>query len=129
MSAIHFVGGEKGGVGKSLLSRLLSQYFLDRSMPYIGLDADQSHPTLSRYYGDFTRPINLDFFESTDQIMELALATEQNLVIDLPAQSQRFLDRWIEDNGVLEMCADMQIPLVYWYVVDDGRDSVGLLDG
>ena len=23
----------------------------------------------------------------------------------------------------------MQIPLVYWYVVDDGRDSVGLLDG
>ncbi|MCP5317574.1 MAG: mobilization protein MobD [Chromatiaceae bacterium] len=129
MSAIHFVGGEKGGVGKSLLSRLLSQYFLDRSMPYIGLDADQSHPTLSRYYGDFTRPINLDFFESTDQIMELALATEQNLVIDLPAQSQRFLDRWIEDNGILEMCADMQIPLVYWYVVDDGRDSVGLLDG
>lgn len=32
MSMIHFVGGEKGGVGKSVLARLLSQYFLDMSI-------------------------------------------------------------------------------------------------
>ena len=90
MSAIHFVGGEKGGVGKSLLSRLLSQYFLDRSMPYIGLDADQSHPTLSRYYGDFTA--HQPRFFSTDPDHGAGAGDRQNLVIDLPAQNQRFLD-------------------------------------
>ncbi len=128
MSTIHFVGGEKGGVGKSVLSRLLSQYFLDRSLPYLGLDADQSHATLSRFYPQYTRAINLNSFESTDQIMEAALESDQQVLIDLPAQSERFLDRWIEDNDVVEMCNDMHIPLVYWYIVDDGLDSVALLE-
>lgn len=128
MSTIHFVGGEKGGVGKSVLSRLLSQFFLDKSVPFIGLDADQSHPTLSRYYLDYTRPINLDHFESIDQIMEFALEEDRNVLIDLPAQSERFLERWLEENGVIEMCEEMNIQLTYWYAVDSGPDSVNLLD-
>jgi hypothetical protein len=111
-----------------VLSRLLSQYFLDRSLPYLGLDADQSHATLSRFYPEFTRSINLDSFESTDQIMELALENDEQILIDLPAQSERFLDRWIDQNGVLDMCAELQIPLMYWYIVDDGQDSVALLE-
>ena len=73
MSMIHFIGGEKGGVGKSVFARLLSQYFIDNAIPYYGLDADRSHPSLTRYYKAFTEPIDLDHFESTDKIMELAL--------------------------------------------------------
>ncbi|SIS97488.1 hypothetical protein [Neptunomonas antarctica] len=128
MSTIHFVGGEKGGVGKSVFSRLMSQYCLENSHPFIGFDADQSHATLTRFYPDFTRPLNLDFFESTDEIMEKALEAEQHVIVDLPAQSERFLDRWIEENGVLEMCEEMNISIVYWYVVDDGLDSAHLID-
>ena len=30
MGQIHFIGGEKGGVGKSFTARLLAQYFIDR---------------------------------------------------------------------------------------------------
>nr|WP_067286339.1 mobilization protein MobD [Marinobacterium profundum] len=128
MSSIHFIGGEKGGVGKSVLSRLLSQYFLDRGQPYLGLDADQSHATLSRFYPEYTRPVNLDTFDSIDQIMEFATEDEQQILIDLPAQSERFLDRWIDENGVLDMCDELQIPLQYWYIVDDGLDSAALLE-
>ena len=128
MSMIHFVGGEKGGVGKSVLSRTLSQYFLDNDMAYIGLDADQSHPTLTRYYDGYTRAINLDLFESIDTIMEIALEQDLHVLIDLPAQSQRFLDRWIEENDVLALCSEMGIDLVYWYTVDGGPDSINLLD-
>jgi hypothetical protein len=128
MSTIHFVGGEKGGVGKSVVSRLMSQYCLDHSLTFTGFDADQSHATLMRFYSEFTRPLNLDVFESTDAIMELALEGNQQVIIDLPAQSERFLDRWIDENGVLEMCQEMQIPIVYWYVVDDGIDSSNLID-
>lgn len=128
MSMIHFVGGEKGGVGKSVLSRLLSQYFLDNGIPYAGVDADQSHATLSRYYTEYTQPVTLDHFESIDKIMELALEEDRHVLIDLPAQSQRFLDRWIVDNGVIDLCHDMNISLVYWYTVDGGPDSVNLLN-
>ena len=128
MSTIHFIGGEKGGVGKSVFSRLLSQYFINNSIPYSGFDADQSHATLSRFYQDYTRPVNLDLFESTDVIMETALEEDQHILVDLPAQSERFLDRWIEENGVLDMCAEMEMTFVYWYIVDDGMDSAHLLE-
>ncbi|WP_207951737.1 mobilization protein [Pseudomaricurvus alcaniphilus] len=128
MSSIHFIGGEKGGVGKSVVSRLLSQYCLDHSMVYMGLDADQSHGTLTRFYQEFTSPINLDSYESTDQIMEAALEDDLQVVVDLPAQSERFLERWLEDGGVLEMCEEAEIPFIYWYIVDDGVDSARLLE-
>ncbi|MDO6514416.1 mobilization protein MobD [Neptuniibacter sp. 2_MG-2023] len=128
MSTIHFVGGEKGGVGKSVLSRTLSQYFLDNDLAYIGLDADQSHPTLTRYYDGYTRPINLDLFESIDTIMEIAMEQDVHLLIDLPAQSQRFLERWFEESDVLSLCSEVGIDLVYWYTVDGGPDSINLLD-
>ncbi len=127
MSMLHFVGGEKGGVGKSVFSRLLSQYFLDNNLSYMGLDADQSHPSLTRYYPDFTQALQLDVFESVDNIMELALSYERQVLVDLPAQSERFLEHWISESGVLELCEEMEIPLIYWYVVDDGRDSAQLL--
>ena len=31
MTNIHLLGGEKGGVGKSLVARLLAQYLIDHS--------------------------------------------------------------------------------------------------
>ena len=34
MSTIHFVGGEKGGVGKSVVAHLLAQLFIDRELPF-----------------------------------------------------------------------------------------------
>ena len=30
MPSINFIGGEKGGVGKSVLARVLAQYFIDK---------------------------------------------------------------------------------------------------
>lgn len=129
MSTIHFIGGEKGGVGKSVVSRVLSQYFLEYGLLYAGFDADQSHATLTHYYPEFTQPIVLDHFESIDQIVEMATDDEhKQLLVDLPAQSQRFLDRWLEDSGVLEMCDELGLKTVFWYVVDGGRDSISLLE-
>lgn len=128
MNTIHFIGGEKGGVGKSVFARLLSQYFIDNELPYIGLDADRSHATLTRSYKEFTDSIDLDHFESADKIMELVLESGKQILIDLPAQSERFLDKWIEENDVLGMCEEMGIKIFYWYLVDDSNDCFMLLD-
>lgn len=128
MNTIHFIGGEKGGVGKSVFARILSQYFIDNNQDYIGLDADRSHATLTRSYKEFTKAIDLDKFESADSIMELALEEEKQILIDLPAQSERFLDRWLEENDVIGMAEEMDVTIFYWYLVDDGNDSSMLLE-
>jgi hypothetical protein len=127
MSSIHFIGGEKGGIGKSVVSRLISQYCIDNNYQYAGMDADQSHSTLARFYPEFTKTINLDEFESADSIIETALESNVNVIVDLPAQSERFLNRWMDDNDVEELLEEYDINCVYWYVVDDGMDSASLV--
>src|SRR3984885_9491993 len=94
MSTIHFIGGEKGGVGKSVVARLCAQYCIDRSLAFAAVDADASHGALLRFYAQYTRQVALGKSESADQT--LALATEQpgRLLVDLPAQSVGLVEGW-----------------------------------
>ena len=69
MSQIHFIGGEKGGVGKSLVSRILAQYFIDRGLPFLGFDTDRSHGALLRFYGGYASPVVIDRHDSLDRIV------------------------------------------------------------
>ena len=50
MSSLNFIGGEKGGVGKSVAARVLAQYFIDKNQPFIGFDTDRSHNSFTRFY-------------------------------------------------------------------------------
>jgi hypothetical protein len=128
MSKIHFIGGEKGGVGKSVLARLLAQYHIDRALPFTAFDSDRSHGALLRFYGDFSQPMNLDDFESADQVMEAALAADRDILVDLAAQTSQPLQRWIEQNDLLALAEAEQTQVVFWHVLDDGADGIALLD-
>lgn len=128
MSTVHLIGGEKGGVGKSVVARLLTQLFIDRGLRFAALDADASHGALLRYYGDFTRPVNLELLESADQILDRALGADRQVIVDLPAQSHRALQRWNETTEVLSYAREMDVRIVLWHVTDGGFDSVSHLD-
>jgi hypothetical protein len=128
MSNLHFIGGEKGGVGKSLVSRILAQYCIDRGLPFIGFDSDKSHGALTRFYTDYAAPVVVDDFKSLDRIVETAAASpDERVIVDLAAQTHHPLVRWLEDSGVLDLCGELGLTLTYWHVMDAGRDSVDLL--
>ena len=128
MAHIHFIGGEKGGVGKSLVARLLAQYLIDHEQPFLGFDTDRSHGALMRFYAGYASPVIVDRYESLDAIIEAAVAEpERCIVVDLAAQTQDALTRWMDDSGVLDLAGEMGVVLNYWHVMDSGRDSVDLL--
>lgn len=128
MSKLHFIGGEKGGVGKSLVARVLAQYLIDHELPFLGFDTDQSHGALLRFYKDFAAPITVDRYESLDSIVEAAIAEpECRVLVDLAAQTHPFLMRWMEDSGLLDVADELGIELTYWHVMDSGQDAVDLL--
>lgn len=129
MTTIHLVGGEKGGVGKSVVARLLAQYMIDRDLPFIGFDTDRSHGALLRYYGDYASPTIIDSYQSLDAIIETATELpEQRILVDLAAQTHRPLTQWMEESGVLELAEELGIAIRYWNVMDSGKDSVDLLE-
>jgi len=130
MTHIHLIGGEKGGVGKSLVARLLAQYFIDRQRPFLGFDSDKSHGALLRFYADYTSPVVVDRYESLDSVVESASADrERRVLVDLAAQTQAALTQWMDESDLLALAAELELGIRYWHVMDAGRDSVDLLSG
>ena len=128
MANIHFIGGEKGGVGKSLVSRLVAQYLIDNELPFLGFDTDRSHGALLRFYSGFASPVLIDRYEALDSIIEAAVEEpDRRILVDLAAQTHDPLVRWMDESGVLDMAAESGFTITYWHVMDSGRDSVDLL--
>ncbi len=128
MGTIHWIGGEKGGVGKSVVARALCQYYIDREIPFSAADADRSHGSLLRSYAEYAQSVDLTDFQSADQIIDRALGAGRRVVIDMPAQSARSLEAWLAESDVLAFAKESGLRLVFWHVSDGGFDSVNLLD-
>jgi hypothetical protein len=128
MSRIHFIGGEKGGVGKSVVARVLAQWFVDQSLPFAAVDGEISQGALIRYYRDFTQTADLDALDSADQIVDRALAADRRVLVDLPAQSARMLESWMTGANVIAFAKEMGIGLTFWHVCDGGFASVAYIE-
>ncbi len=128
MGTIHFIGGEKGGVGKSVMARVLAQYFIDREIPFLGFDTDRSHGALMRFYAGYASPVIVDRFEALDSIVEAAAESpERRVLVDLAAQTHDPLVKWMDDSGFLNLADEMNLGVTYWHVMDSGKDCVDLL--
>ncbi len=127
MLRLHLIGGEKGGIGKSVLARILTQYHIDRSIPFLAFDGDLSHGALLRYYEEYSEGVDLRDFESADRIVEMAAETQKQVIVDLPAQAAQTLERWITDTGLVEFAEEIGIQLTLWHLLDDSTDCVQLL--
>ena len=92
MANIHLIGGEKGGVGKSLVARILAQYLIDHESPFLGFDTDRSHGSLMRFYAGYASPVVIDRYESLDAIIEAAAEQpDRRVLVDLAAQTHEAL--------------------------------------
>jgi hypothetical protein len=128
MANIHLIGGEKGGVGKSLVARILAQYFIDHSIPFLGFDSDRSHGALLRFYAGYASPVLVDHYESLDAIVEAATENpERRILVDLAAQTQQSLTTWMDESQLLALAPELGLHIRYWHVMDNGKDSVDLL--
>jgi hypothetical protein len=128
MNNIHLIGGEKGGVGKSVVARVVAQYMIDKNIPFLGFDTDRSHGSLLRFYADYASPVVVDNYESLDAIVEAASEqADKRVLVDLAAQTHEPLVKWMDDSGVLEAAEELGLTFTYWHVMDSGKDSVDLL--
>jgi lipoprotein releasing system LolC/E family transmembrane protein len=125
MNSLNFIGGEKGGVGKSVVSRVLAQYLIDQQRPFVGFDTDRSHTTFTRFYRDFASPVIVDSYESLDAIAQALVnahgEVHQSVIVDLAAQTATPLARWIDDSELLPLMAEMGVTVNFWHVADAGK--------
>ena len=83
---------------------------------------------LLRYYGGYASALSGEGPESFDRVIDAAAEDPQRRVlVDLAAQTQGPLLRWIDEGGVADVAAELGVGLRYWHVMDSGRDSTHLL--
>jgi hypothetical protein len=133
MSSLNFIGGEKGGVGKSVVARVLAQYFIDHGRAFTGFDTDRSHTSFLRFYADFASPVVVDSYAGLDRVVEAFdveadAAAAPSVIVDLAAQTSAPLGRWIADSDLVALMGEMGVAVNFWHVADGGADSVALLD-
>gem|GEM_PF-82936 len=133
VSSLNFIGGEKGGVGKSVAARVLAQYFIDRGRGFTGYDTDRSHTSFTRFYGDYAAPVLVDSFESLDRIVGAFEegahgGAQESVIVDLAAQTAAPLAKWVKDSDLLSLLAQIGVSVNFWHLTDAGKDSVDLLD-
>jgi hypothetical protein len=133
MPSLNFIGGEKGGVGKSVTARVLAQYFIDKGRAFTGFDTDRSHTSFTRFYSDYASPVVVDTYEGLDMIVgEFEEPADDgkapSVIVDLAAQTAAPLSRWIRDSDLISLMAEMGVTVNFWHLADAGKDSVELLD-
>ena len=132
MSSLNLIGGEKGGVGKSVVARALAQYFIDAGRPFTGFDTDRSHTSFTRFYADYASPVIVDSYESLDSIASVfeedpGEGPRKSVIVDLAAQTAAPLARWVKDSDLLTVMDELGVTVNFWHVADAGQDSVDLL--
>ena len=133
MSSLNFIGGEKGGVGKSVAARVLAQYFIDKGRPFVGFDTDRSHTSFTRFYADYASPVIVDTYEGLDRIATVfeeppTEGAQKSVIVDLAAQTAAPLARWVKDSDLLPLLGEMGVTVNFWHIADAGKDSVDLLN-
>ncbi|MEQ1622977.1 MAG: conjugal transfer protein TraL [Methylococcales bacterium] len=130
MSNIHIILQGKGGVGKSLVASLLTQYLIhkhsDTNKPLTLIDTDPLNKTFSRYK---RLPVqSLDILENDqinqrrfDEIIELIAQSKGDTVIDNGASSFIALSTYIKEMEIAEVIKSLGHKLVIHTIITGGQ--------
>jgi hypothetical protein len=156
---LHFVTGEKGGVGKSLWSMVLLEYCRAKKISYRFYDADRTSPDVGLIYEpqkyrkiisevavsspEEYKPSNQAFglesyleqifFSEDEEDVFLAdrlfaIACENLVIVNLPAQVEVMVTRWLTKRGVLSLAKEEKMEIYFWFVTDGSPESLDLLE-
>jgi len=126
------ISGSKGGVGKSLASMALLDYWMahspDNPKSSFLVETDHSNPDVWKAYGELVPSIALDLAEP-DSWIELANELERHpndhVVVNMASMSNQPVERY--GGTLLEALSSLKRPLVCLWLINRQRDSVELL--
>jgi len=125
---IILVSGSKGGVGKSLTTMALLDYFAVNHKYLKLIDADTNNPDVWRCYGRQTdgEVLDLNDVEGWIRMVNLCDATPfKAVVVNTPAQSNMAVNK--HAGILLDSLRELARPLITLWVINRQRDSLELL--
>jgi hypothetical protein len=118
--SIQISNCKKGGVGKTLLTKLKAAYCLESELDFYAVDADRQKSFL-KAYPEFAIPTRFSELDKNlkipDRILDLAL--EKLVLVDLPGNVEEGFNHWLSASDILQAAKDFGVEIQNWYVLDD----------
>ena len=130
---LHFIDGEKGGVGKSFFATMLTEYCLQRKIPFRLVDADDTVPDVYNSYPTLAEQIYFGDNESQQQVLDdlFVDAASEVIIINLPSRIKNRLEGWIDDGNILKLAKKgingKSIEVYRWFLCTGQTESVKAL--
>jgi hypothetical protein len=129
-SRLHFVGGRKGGVGKSSFTRVLVEYQRSQEVTFTIAECDRVNPDVARIYKSDVATILAYFSEDERKRSKadalFAEALKNPVIANLPAQVHEAMLAWFVQDALYELAAKEGVSFCHWYVSNGGYDSLQL---
>lgn len=126
MNSINWIGGSKGGVGKSAVSMTLLDYWMERRYTPLLIETDTANPDVAKSYRDTVRTemVDLDGTDGWIRLVDLCAEYSQGpVVINSAARTDVAANGVMLDEAILELGRD----LIAFWVINTQRDSIELL--
>ncbi len=127
---LYFIGGSKGGVGKSILSMLLADFLTQyRKRKIILVESDTSNPDVGKTFthSDDVEVLSLSLDEADGwiELVNYCEASDKDLVINSAARSGEAVEKF--GGTLIGSLDELHRQLVSFWVINRQRDSIELL--
>jgi len=114
--AVIIVGADKGGVGKTTVTRTLLDYFSARKIPIRAFDTESPKGTLRRFHPDVTDVVDVTKVSDQMQIFD-TLSDSAVAMIDVRAGLLSSTLQALSDIGFLESAKKGQITFAVFHIL------------
>ncbi len=116
--AVILVGADKGGVGKTTVTRTLLDYFVAHNIPARAFDTESPRGTLKRFHPDMTEVVDVTTIPDQMRIFDtLAEADAKVTVIDVRAGLLSSTLRALRDIGFLDIVKKGQVTFAVFHIL------------
>ena len=127
---LYFIGGSKGGVGKSILSMILADFLTQcRHRKIILVESDTSNPDVGKTFthNDDVEVISLslDNADGWIELVNYSEASDKDIVINSAARSGEAVEKF--GGTLIGSLEELHRQLVSFWVINRQRDSIELL--
>lgn len=123
--ALILVGADKGGVGKTTVSRILLDYLADRAMPTRAFDTEAPRGTLARFYPAITDVVNIN--QTSDQMRifdTLDAGDEKVTLVDVRAGHLRTILNALQEFGFLDAAREGRFDFLLFHILGSSIASL-----
>ena len=116
--AVILVGADKGGVGKTTVTRTLLDYFVAHNVPTRAFDTESPRGTLKRFHPDVTQVVDVTTIPDQMKIFDtLADADAKVTVIDVRAGLLSSTLQALRDIGFLDIVKKGQVTFAVFHIL------------